>query len=353
MPEQTKKNRHPRGGKAGRGMLYVMLAIACLIIIFLVALYPVVMVGAPATATIKIERNANADMVRDSLTKYFGKDYTDKVMRLVSLRRADFSKRYGAYEIHEGNNALAAMRTLTSGGQTPVRITINGFRSLPLLVERVSNKLNFPTDSLWRALNDTTLLASYGLKPTEAMALFVDDTYEVFWTATPKDLIKKIGDNYLYLWSETNRRKAADLGLTPAQVMTLASIVDEETNAENEKGIIGRLYINRLNKGMRLQADPTVRFALGDFTIRRVRGEDLKIQSPYNTYLHKGLPPGPIRTPNSKTVADILDSSPNDYLYMCAKEDFTGTHNFATTYDEHTRNALRYQQALDAKGITR
>ncbi|MDE6028396.1 MAG: endolytic transglycosylase MltG, partial [Muribaculaceae bacterium] len=129
------------------------------------------------------------------------------------------------------------------------------------------------------------------------------------------------------------------------------SIVDEETNAKEEKGAIGRLYINRLKKGMKLQADPTVRFALNDFTIRRVKGEHLKADSPYNTYRYPGLPPGPIRTTGKTTIDLLLDSAPNDYLFMCAKEDFSGTHNFASTYAEHQENARKYQKALDVRGI--
>lgn len=334
-------------------MLYLLLGLALLIAVFLAALYPMVMVGAPNEATIRIPKNATEQMVNDSLTKYLGESYASKVMRMIKLRRADVSRRFGSYVIPEGTNALGAMRRLTSMAQTPVRITINGFRSLPLLVEKVSAKMNFPADSLWTQLRNPEVMGQYGLTPESAMALFIDDTYEVYWSASAADLVKKIGENYRYLWSEGRVKKAADLGLTPAETMVVASIVDEETNAEEEKETIGRLYVNRLQAGMRLQADPTVRFAVGDFTIRRVSRNDLKVESPYNTYLHHGLPPGPIRTTSAKTVNAILDSRPNDYLYMCAKEDFSGIHNFAADYATHTANALRYQAALDRNGITR
>lgn len=333
--------------------MFLLLGLAVVIAVFLVALYPMVMVGAPKTATIKIPRDATEQTVRDSLTKYFGESYASKVMRMIALRRADVSKRYGAYEIPEGTNALGAMRRLTSMAQTPVRITINGFRSLPLLVEKVSAKMDFPEDSLWSQLRDPEVMGAYGLTPESAMALFLDDTYEVYWNQPASQLVRKIGENYRFLWSEGRQRKAAEMGVTPEQMMVVASITDEETNDAGEKGTIGRLYINRINKGMKLQADPTVRFAIGDFTIRRVSRNDLKYESPYNTYIVKGTPPGPIRTTSARTVQSILDEPAHEYLYMCAKDDFSGSHNFATDYDEHTRNALKYQASLDSRGIRR
>ncbi|MDE6683040.1 MAG: endolytic transglycosylase MltG, partial [Muribaculaceae bacterium] len=247
--------------------------------------------------------------------------------------------------------ARSVTRRLTHGAQTPVKITINGFRSLDNLTSRISAKLDFPADSLRKILADPEVMSPYGLTPDQALALFVDDTYELYWTASPEDVVKKIGANYLSLWNDKRRNRATILGLSPAQVMTICSIVDEETNAESEKGTIGRLYINRLNRGMKLQADPTVRFALDDFSIRRVKGEHLKADSPYNTYRYPGLPPGPIRTTGKTTIDLVLDSPANDYIFMCAKEDFSGTHNFASNYAEHQENARKYQKALDARGI--
>ncbi len=334
-------------------MLVILLGLAVCISVFLILLWPVVMSEAEQEATIRIPKGATEKNVRDSLEKYLGDDYARTVTRLARLRRTDFSKRHGSYVIAEGTNALGAMRKLTSGAQTPIRITINGFRSLPLLIDRISAKMEFPADSLRDALADPALMAGYGLTPQNAMALFLDDTYETYWTTTARDLVRKIGDNYLFLWNEERTARAADAGLSPADVMTIASITDEETNAMQEKGTIGQLYINRLHNNMRLQADPTVRFAAGDFTIQRITKADLKKESPYNTYLHAGLPPGPIRTTSAATVDAILDAEPHNYLYMCAKEDFSGTHNFAATYDRHLENAVRYQSALDRRGITR
>lgn len=345
-----KRKQHSRTGN-GRGMLYVMLALAVILLVFMVAVYPVCMVGAPETAVIRIPRDATEKNVNDSLTKYFGADYTAKVMRLVKIRRPDFSQRHGAYEIKQGANALSAMRSLTSGAQKEITVTVNGYRSLNLLIDNLARKFDFSADDLFNALYTPGFLESYGLTRDQALALFVDDSYNAYWSFSPSQLLKKFGDNYLRIWNEERVKRAAALSRTPAEMMIIASITDEETNALQEKGTIGRLYINRLDKGMRLQADPTVRFAVGDFTIRRVQGADLRFDSPYNTYTHKGLPPGPIRTTSLKTIQLILDARPNDYLYMCAKEDFSGTHNFAADYGTHSQNALRYQHALDERGI--
>lgn len=334
-------------------MLYVMLALAVTLILFMAALYPVVMVGTSKTATVRIPRAATLQMVGDSLAKQFGTGYASKVMKLIRLRKTDMSRRHGAYEIPEGTNALSAMRKLTSGAQTPSRFTLNGYRSLDGMLERIALKFDFSADSLRNALYDQKFLRTYGLSRDNAMSVFLNDSYEAYWSATPEQVLAKIGDNYARLWNDENTAKARELGLQPPDVMILASIVDEETNAASEKGDIARLYINRLNKGMRLQSDPTIRFALNDFSIRRVKGADLKVKSLYNTYMFVGLPPGPIRTVGRNTVDAILNSRPNNYLYMCAKEDFSGTHNFATDYEEHMRNARRYQEALDSRGITR
>ena len=152
-------------------------------------------------------------------------------------------------------------------------------------------------------------------------------------------------------WNEEQVKKAENLGLTPTQVSTIASIAEEETNNVKERGVVGRLYMNRVQKNMPLQADPTVKFALQDFSLRRIKNEHLKVNSPYNTYKNPGLPPGPIKIPSKTTIDSILDSEPHDFIYMCAKEDFSGLHNFAVTYKEHMQNAAKYRNALNKRKI--
>ena len=356
MTETKRKNvtdkKKPETGSPKRKRNIIILSLATVVVIFCVIFFlPLVMKGAEEDAIIRIPANATSENVRDSVARYLGDDYAALVMRTAKLKHSDFSKRHGSYLIPAGTSPARAEYQLAKGGQQPLTLTINGFRSLPLLAQRVSRRLDFTADSLTNAATDSATLLPYGLTPDQALSLFIDDSYEVYWSSSPDSVIKKIGDHYLKVWNDTRRKKATDLGLTPAQVMTICSIVDEESNKLDEKGKIGRLYINRLNIGMPLQADPTIRFALNDFTIKRVKGEHLKVDSPYNTYLNRGLPPGPIRTTSVATIDAVLDSEPSDHLYMCAREDFSGYHNFAASYADHLANARRYQKALDERGI--
>lgn len=345
-PHKRKKNSKKR-----TMILAIIVGVAALIAAILIFIIPLVISKAPNQAVIRIPVNATSADVHDSIARYLGETYAGRVSRIASLRGSDFSSRHGAYLIEEGLSPLRAERRLSQGAQHPLTITINGFRTLPMLAQRISHRLDFSADSLLKELADKETLSPYKLTPQQALALFINDSYELYWSASPETLIGKIGANYNKIWNKERRDKAAALGLSPAEVMTVCSIVDEETNKLDEKGKIGRLYINRLKIGMPLQADPTVRFALNDFTIRRVKGEHLKVKSPYNTYVNRGLPPGPIRTTSVATIDALLNSEPSDYLYMCAKEDFSGYHNFASTYPEHLANARRYQMALDARGI--
>lgn len=312
---------------------------------------PLLLKEAPNDAIIRIPANASTKTVCDSIARYLGDDYASLVMRMAKINRSDFTKRHGAYLIPEGTSPARAERKLSKGAQHPLTLTVNGFRTMPLLADRISRKMDFTSSDFMKAASDSSILKEYGLSPQQAIALFLDDSYQVYWSASPESVVKKIGDNYNRVWNTERKKKAAEIGLTPAQIMTLCSIVDEESNKLDEKGKIGRLYINRLKKGMPLQADPTIRFALDDFSIRRVKGNHLKADSPYNTYINRGLPPGPIRTTSVATLDAVLDSQPSDHLYMCASDDFSGHHNFAASYQQHLENARRYRKALDARGI--
>lgn len=332
-------------------VIAVSLFAALAVIIVLCLFLPLVLKVASGDVTIKIPVNATRQNVRDSVALYLGEDYADHVMMAATLMRSDFSDRHGAYLIEEGMSPLKAARRLTKGGQQPMNVTVNGFRTLPRLTQKMAARLDFTADSLMDVITDPFLLKEYDLEPEQALALFVDDTYEVYWSVSPEELVDKIGDNYNRVWNEERRTKADSLGLSPAEVMTLCSIVDEETNKVDEKGKVGRLYLNRIRKGMPLQADPTVKYALQDFSLRRIRNEHLKADSPYNTYRNKGLPPGPIRTTSVTTIDEILNSQPSEDIYMCAKEDFSGYHNFAASYKEHQENAKKYRQQLNKRGI--
>lgn len=350
---KNKKGKKPSADsrKGKRLLLILLLVILAMTIAGTIIIFPMTSAKAPTSAMVKIPKDARNNQIADTLTKYFGQDYSDRVMRYVNFRGLEFASRHGAYRIKAGYTPLQAVTKIFRRGQSPVRITINGFRSLPLLTERIGNKMEFSNSDLEALLQDTTFLSKYGLTPDNALALFFEDTYEVYWTDSPEKVMKKIGDNYLSFWSPARVKRAHEMGLSRSDLMILGSIADEETNKAQEKGRIGRLYINRLITGMKLQSDPTVRFALNDYTIRRVKGEHLHVDSPYNTYKYAGLPPGPIRTTSRETVEAILTSKLTNDIYMCAREDFSGYHNFAATYDEHLRNAAKYQKALDARGI--
>lgn len=350
-PKPRNGNPSPKPKRRFSPATIVLIGMVIFFVITLVMIYPIFFNGARRTAMIKIPKNATMEMLNDSLAKYEGQEYASHVMRLIKIRNTDLSSRYGAYRIKAGQNPMAAMRRLTSGGQSPITITINGHRSLRQLAERMGAKLDASTDSLFAAMTDSAMLRKHNLTENQAKALFLNDSYDVYWTDSPRQVVDKIGAHYDRVWDGERMHKAEELGFTPAEIMTICSIVDEETNDEDEKGAVARVYINRLHCGMKLQADPTVRYALGDFSIRRILKEHLTVDSPYNTYLYPGLPPGPIRTTSVRTLDELLDSEPTFSLYMCAREDFSGSHNFADNYEDHLQNARRYQQALNERGI--
>ncbi len=350
-PKKTKGQASKKAKKGNLLWLWISLPVIALATVLSVVAAPYIFTSTARAAIIRIPPKANDSNLRDTLQRYFEPEYARHTLEAFHKLGRTPAERFGAYEIPEGSTPLQAARILSRGKQTEITLTINGVRELDSFLPRIAAKFSFPADSLRAVLSDTTFMKRYNLTPEQAPALFLNDSYRFFWTASPKEVVEKLGANYNRFWNEANRKKAADLGLTPAEICIIASITDEETQAQSEKGRIGRLYINRLHKGMRLQADPTVKFALKDFSIKRVTKAHLSAPGPYNTYQVAGLPPGPIRTTSTTTIQAILDSKPSEDLYMCAKEDFSGTHNFAVTYEEHKENARRYQQALDERGI--
>jgi UPF0755 protein len=187
----------------------------------------------------------------------------------------------------------------------------------------------------------------HGFNKENILTMFIPNTYEVYYQTSPADLIERMYEEYEKFWSSDRRSKAEKLGFTPIEVSILASITQAESVKKDEAPIIAGLYINRLKKGMPLQADPTLVFAVGDFTLKRVLNEHKEIDSPYNTYMYPGLPPGPVNMPEIRSLDAVLNYTPSDYLYMCAKEDFSGRHNFTGDYRQHTNNAIKYQRALE------
>ena len=255
--------------------------------------------------------------------------------------------RNGKYVFDEGANNLQILRQLYRGQHYPVKFTFNNIRTKEQFIDKVDHHFMFEPEELAALLNDSDFLANYGFNPQNCVAMMIPDCYEFYYNISDTDFVDKMNQYYLKFWTDERRQLAADAGLTPIEAVTLASIVEEENFKEDEKAIIAGLYLNRLQRGMKLQADPTVKFALGNFAKTRIYLIDTQVDSPYNTYMYEGLPPGPIRIPATSTVDSVLHYMPHDYLFMCAKEDLSGYHNFAVTPQEHERNAAKYHKALD------
>jgi UPF0755 protein len=252
----------------------------------------------------------------------------------------------GRYVLKSNMTNLQALRLLRSGKQEPVRITFNSVRLIPELAEKITRNLNMTPQEFEAAVVEFAMSNTYGFNKDNVIAMFIPDTYEVYYNVAPDALVKRMYREYEKFWTPDRIEKAKKTGLTQLEVSTLASIVQAETIREDEAPIIAGLYLNRLKKGIALQADPTLKFAVGDFTLKRILNVHKEIDSPYNTYMHPGLPPGPINLPELYSLEAVLNYTPSDYYYMCAKEDFSGNHNFTNSYSEHMRNAARYQKAL-------
>jgi UPF0755 protein len=258
--------------------------------------------------------------------------------------------RPGRYKINRGMSAWEVLRLLKSGRQEPVKLVINKFRTKEDFARFAGKQLECDSADLARLMSSPDSMRAYGLDSFTALTLVIPDTYQVFWNTSASMLFQRLQREHGKFWNEERRRKADRLGLTPEQVYTLASIVEEETNKHDEKPRIASVYLNRLAKGMPLGADPTIKYAMRDFGLKRIlfRHIDATASSPYNTYRNKGLPPGPICTPSRKSIDAVLDAENTDYLFFCARPDFSGYHAFAADDKAHMRNAKAYQQFLDS-----
>lgn len=258
----------------------------------------------------------------------------------------------GRYLIKKNATNFEVLKRLVKGRQTPLKLTFNNIRLKKDLAEKIGAKFSFGADSLLLALNDETLSRSYGFDTSTIMAMFIPNTYEIYWTYTTKEFLAKMNQEYDKFWTERRRTKAEAMGLDPIQVSILASIVESETNKNDEKPTVAGVYLNRLHQNMKLEADPTVKFALQDFEIKRImHGHIARANSPYNTYRYKGLPPGPICLPSISTLDAVLKAEKHQYLFFCACADKPGYHTFAKTYDEHLNISKQYHNTLNDWGV--
>lgn len=293
-----------------------------------------------------IPRGAHFKDVQDLLHKG---DYTQDLISfsfLSKLMDYDEQVKPGRYLLQPNQSNIQAIRLLRAGIQEPVKITFNNVRLISDLSEKITRNLNMKSAEFEAALIKFAMNNSSGFNKDNVLTMFIPNTYEVYFNVSPDELVDRMHDEFKKFWNEERRRKAEAVGLTPVEVSILASIVQAESVKHDEAPIIAGLYINRLKKDIPLQADPTLVFAVGDFTLKRVLNEHKEIDSPYNTYRNRGLPPGPVNMPEIFAIDAVLNYKKSDYLYMCAKEDFSGRHNFTHSYRQHINNAQKYQQAL-------
>lgn len=333
----------------------ILISVAVLLVVaggalFLAWRYATSPFGGDEPVRVNIPAGTDAAGVRAVLEEGLGSSFGGKVATLWERQGGSPAVAHGSYLVEPGSEAIRVSRAIMAGRQTPVRLTYNNIRTFGQLAARVGDVLELDSASFAAACD--TLLPPAGFSGKEQYAAaFLPDTYEFYWTVEPGVVVAKLLDHSGKFWNAERRKKAEELGLSPVDVATVASIVEEETNKADERPKVARLYLNRIAKGMQLQADPTVKFAVGDFSLRRLTGKHLAIESPYNTYKVKGLPPGPIRVVEASTIDAVLNASEHKYLYMCAKSDFSGYHDFAETYDRHRINSARYHMALNRKGI--
>jgi UPF0755 protein len=315
--------------------------------------------------------------------RYFGPNVTDKQEYLYIHTEANFNDVYqtireegivkdtttflwaahnmhyvdrvkpGKYRLKSGMSNRRLINMLASGTQEPVQLKFRGLRQKAQFAGAISKQLEPDSIAIISLLDSDKFVSQYGFTTENVYTMFLPNTYQMYWNTTAKSFFERMNKEYEKFWTPERKQKATELNLTPIQVSILASIVDAEALHDDEMPTIAGLYLNRLKRGIKLEADPTVIYATGDFTIKRVLNRYLSTPSPYNTYRVTGLPPGPIMMPSVAAVKAVLNYKQHNYIYMCAKEDFSGYHNFATNVAEHQANARRFQQALNERGIKR
>ncbi len=292
------------------------------------------------------------DSYQTVLKNLYDKDFVGEMVSfsfIAKLSGYDKAIVPGRYILRRNMSNLQAIKVLKAGKQEVVKVTFSVVRLRKDLVEKITKNLGMSPDEFNDALDKFIANNNEGFTKDNILCMFLPNTYEVYFNVQPEDLIKRMNSEYKRFWNEERLAKAKEVGLTPIEVSILAAIVQAESLKQDEAPIIAGLYLNRLKKNIALQADPTLVYAVGDFTLKRVLNGHKETDSPYNTYKYRGLPPGPINVPQIHSIDAVLNYQHHNYYYMCAKEDFSGYHNFANSLDEHSRNARKYQRALDAE----
>jgi UPF0755 protein len=273
------------------------------------------------------------------------------LLQAARLKRYDRSVKSGRYRLKDGMTNNEVINLLRSGVQLPVLVTFNNLRTLEELAEVIARQLPITASEFLSCLNDPQRVEALGFTPSTLPAMFLPNTYEFYWNTNAVEFIRRMHREYQRFWNDRRVAKATEMGLTPVEVSTLASIIEEESNKRDEFSTIAGVYVNRLKRGMKLDACPTLKFILGNFSLSRVLDKHMKIDHPYNTYLYAGLPPGPIRIASIQVIDSVLNYRKHDYLFFCAKSDFSGYHHFSRTLHQHNAYAREYHKELDKRKI--
>lgn len=346
--------------KVNKPQLYLYIAGACLLLVIGLTYYHLFssFSAKPTTEYVYIDEDDTQDSVFAKLSPIASTHAMNGFRTLARHSGYGDNIRTGRYAIHPGEGVFTVFRHLKNGLQTPMSITIPEVRTMDRLAGALSKKLMLDSTAIAAVLTNNEACKAYGYDTATITALFIPNTYDIYWNITLENFIKRMQKEHDAFWNAERKGKAKNMNMSPTEVATMASIIDEETANNAEKPMIAGMYYNRWKlrngeypNGMPLQADPTIKFAWKKFELRRIYYNLLQINSPYNTYKNAGLPPGPIKIASIAGIDAVLNHVPHNYLYMCAKEDFSGTHNFAETYAEHLQNAVKYSKALNKRGI--
>lgn len=301
--------------------------------------------------SLKISSSDNWETMKEELYKNGIIVHRNSFEWVASIMKYPDHMKAGHYLIKPGMSNRELLTKLRAGRQDPVKLVFNNIRTKEDLAGHIAEQIETDSASLIKLLGNAEVASKYGFTPENFITMFIPNTYSVYWNITAEKFLERMFKEYNAFWNTKRVNQLEKIGLTRLETMTLASIVEKETNKNDEKADVAGVYMNRLKQGWLLQADPTLVFALGDFSIKRVLNIYKKIDSPYNTYMYIGLPPGPICMPSVSSIDAVLNYRSHNYMYFCAREDFSGYHNFAVTQQEHELNAKRYQQALNQQGI--
>ncbi len=337
-----------------KAILFISAAALLALLVFLISAWVILLkpnVEKDNTAKIFIPTGSGFDTVLDSLDA--NNILRNKATFLIVSRLKHYDRyvKPGCYVLKPGMGNNSIINILMQGRQTPVKVTFNNIRTIADLASKVGGQIEADSTEILTFLLDQRNYSNDGYNSATIISVFIPDTYEFYWTTSAEGFYKRMLHEFNVFWTPERLEKAKELNLTPVDVSILASIIDDEVAKNDEKPRIAGVYLNRLRIGMPLQACPTIKFALNDFTIRRVLDEYLTVDSPYNTYKHMGLPPGPVRCPTKSGLDAVLNAEKHEYLFFAAKSDFSGYHHFSRTLAEHTRYANEYHRELNKRDI--